>query len=1014
LACETGIKVSHIKLYHYDKEGFDLLTQVGLENVQEVTFIAFSRTGTRIAALYNEPVSTLKVYDYVEEDEVRELKEILSLELDIEYGGVKFNPINSNYIYLHSLGKGTMVNLIDSFPDSYQTTFIDEYDFNELKKTEEKLLTKRSIQYDITDKDIGGNILDYCFDMYGNIYLACSKGYIYLYETKDAFKRIVITYKDIQKDCITLSSQPVAITLSQKYLVCAMENGHIAFEKIYISEKDLKQYEIICKNPENYEHFSNERNVPMNIEDELVTFVKYDPFYQKLIIGTQENSIHVIHIKGEVFVKDKEREDRIEISDTQYDHFKFFEESKSHTAKVIGVRELGKSSQIVSVGVDRKIIFWELSDCCAKFVHHIDFEPVSFEVDTQGSLMFMGSREGVLRVFDISNRAAIKERLLSQYKYCHLPIDKIILHSNGKYGIFFSKNDDMIYMISTDTNKNNFDLLGYIQVAFPILDVTLYEETNEIIVLVSKMLLSYKVIGKYNNTKTVAEVKAAKDDDIFKNFVLECEIKARKVDPDLNILIKSNESNNIWTVGTDKYFRLYEVPRELYEVVKEDKKKKVDDPLSEIKAHNLDVTCGLMHNQFLITGSLDGTVQIRKDRNIVKHFRTHSFMHDGIFSIHYSPARHLLYVTGNAEGDIIILTEDERFEFPMEPIHPAATNLEQLINSETAELIGDDLVRDFKAILIDMHNEKVYSYKKNAQSTIKSRLVEIKNELNKFIHENEVLPEIEQLSKEEMVIDTERVRLEEIEDDKLAQSHIKNYFIELCELEMLKVKLYNKTFNSMLTHDEQGKVINNNIRLISSTNGDKVLKSYPIRTLPESYIKNLNYVKQLRLMEINEKYKRKGQKEVIDETKFSYFGEDYLVNRFPGKIKLIEYEIKPSDVLDYQEGDVIKETDTKRTYKMAKYKLQKDPYENENMKHNKLDELDERVNYRPDEQLLKEDLNIKFKTYIVCNFLIFRKKSTRLSLKRISKASIPAGFCTHHLSYIQIFESEIKFSCSRI
>jgi hypothetical protein len=192
-------------------------------------------------------------------------------------------------------------------------------------------------------------------------------------------------------------------------------------------------------------------------------------------------------------------------------------------------------------------------------------------------------------------------------------------------------------------------------------------------------------------------------------------------------------------------------------------------------------------------------------------------------------------------------------------------------------------------------------------------------------------------------------------------------------MEMLKVKLHNKTFNSMLTHDEQGKVINNNIRLISSTNGDKVLKSYPIRTLPDSYLQNLNYVKQLRLMEINERYKRKGQKEVIDESKFSYFGEDYLVNRFPGKIKLIEYEIKPSDVLDYQEGEVIKETDTKRTYKMAKYKLQKDPYEHENMKHMKQDDGDDRVNYRPDEQLLKEDLNIKFKTVIVRIFFMLGK-----------------------------------------
>jgi WD40 repeat protein len=718
-----------------------------------------------------DPVSTLKVYDIIKEDEAVEVKEILSVDLEIEYLSLKFNPMNCNAVYLHSPERGTMVNIVDSFPENYQPSFIEEYDFAELKKIEENVLTKRSVQYDITDKDIGGHILDYCFDMYGNIYLACSKGYIYLYETKEALKRIMVNYKDVQKDCITLTSQPVAIALSQRYLVCALENGHLAFEKVYLSDRDLKQYEIICKNPENYEHFSNERLVPMNIEDEIVSFIKYDPYYQKLIIGTQENSVHVIHIKGEIFVKDKEREDRIEVSDSQYDHFKYYEESKSHTARVIGVRELGKSSQIISVGVDKKIIFWELSDSTAKYVHHIEFEPTYFEVDSQGILLFIGSKEGVLRVFDISNRAAIKERLLSQYKYDSLPIDKILISSLGKYALFFSKNSDMIYLISADSSKHSYELIGYIQTEFPILDIALHEETNEIIVLVPKILLSYKITGKYNNAKNVAEIKSKKDEDIFKNFQLECEIRARKVDPDLHTILKSNEISTVWTVGTDKYFRLYDIPKDLYEVVREDKKKKVDDPISEIKAHNLEVTCGLMHNQLIITGSLDGSVQIRKDRNIIKQLRTHSYINDGVYSIHYSPARHLLYVTGH-DGNIIILTEDERFEFPMEPIHPTSNSIEQLMNSEIVEMIPDDIVRNFKTILNGMHDERVYNYKKNAQSTIKSKVVEIRDTLNKYIAENDSLPEIERLSKEEMVIDINRVELEEIEDEKIAQVHI--------------------------------------------------------------------------------------------------------------------------------------------------------------------------------------------------------------------------------------------------
>ena len=46
-----------------------------------------------------------------------------------------------------------------------------------------------------------------------------------------------------------------------------------------------------------------------------------------------------------------------------------------------------------------------------------------------------------------------------------------------------------------------------------------------------------------------------------------------------------------------------------------------------------------------------------------------------------------------------------------------------------------------------------------------------------------------------------------------------------------------------------------------------------------------------------------------------------------------------------------------------KYKLQRNPYENEN-KSNKLDDNQDQIVYKADEQLLKEDLNLKFRQKI--------------------------------------------------
>jgi hypothetical protein len=174
----------------------------------------------------------------------------------------------------------------------------------------------------------------------------------------------------------------------------------------------------------------------------------------------------------------------------------------------------------------------------------------------------------------------------------------------------------------------------------------------------------------------------------------------------------------------------------------------------------------------------------------------------------------------------------------------------------------------------------------------------------------------------------------------------------------------------MTEKDESGKLINNNMRVIANLKNDKFLKSYPIRKIRDDEIIKLNYVKQLRTMELNEKYKRKNDNipDFMDENKFSYQNEEYILNRKPGKVSLVETELKNIDVdsIEAETGghSILGGSGDKRGYKNHKYKLQINPYENENMKNNKNDDNADQIVYRADEQLLKEDLNIKYKSTI--------------------------------------------------
>lgn len=198
----------------------------------------------------------------------------------------------------------------------------------------------------------------------------------------------------------------------------------------------------------------------------------------------------------------------------------------------------------------------------------------------------------------------------------------------------------------------------------------------------------------------------------------------------------------------------------------------------------------------------------------------------------------------------------------------------------------------------------------------------------------------------------------------------RKYYIELIELEIKKIKLLEMTFYLMTEKDELGKMTNNNMRVISSLKGDKFLKSYPIRKIRDDEITKINFVKQLRTMELNEKYKRKSdnQPDFLDENKFSYQNEEYILNRKPGKITLVETELKNIDTDSLEtEGNTNSHSgggSEKRSYKTHKYKLQQNPYENENMKNNKNEDNQDQVVYKADEQLLKEDLNIKFKSTV--------------------------------------------------
>ncbi len=269
--------------------------------------------------------------------------------------------------------------------------------------------------------------------------------------------------------------------------------------------------------------------------------MKYDQTYGKIAAVTKNGDFISLFYKGEKLIKDRGDKDEInenaqpnEMNDVAYQ-----EEGKFHTGQIIGITELGSTSQFASIsneGKEGKFIIWELVDQKAKNAFYFDYIPTSMLTDIEGNYIITGSKEGVIRVYDISNRNIL--RLAYQNKFLYNSIDKIVFTKDQKQVLFFSKKDTVIYILNGDLTKN-FDFIGLIQLKYPIIDIATHDASGELLILVKKLL----ILATVNYSVNLKGVKVNLE-DIFSNYTLKYDLKARKIDSDLNLIIKNPKSQN--------------------------------------------------------------------------------------------------------------------------------------------------------------------------------------------------------------------------------------------------------------------------------------------------------------------------------------------------------------------------------------------------------------------------------------------------------------------------------------
>ena len=979
-------------MYTYTKEnGFSKIAETKINDVIDVTYIEISRDGSRIAILLPEPTNALKILDYSNVQEEIKFKEILSIPMQLpDFKELRFNPMNKNFLFVMAKSQYQLIEIIDSFAEDYQMEDVTkEYlsqnqNLDEFKQIEEGKIIKRFETFLYHCDNERSQFACFSWDRYGKVYIS------EIYESDsgelngevrfiDPIKSLSVqreTGEIMEQNAELVEGIASAVTsmiLTQRYLVCALADGCIDMINMHLPEKDIKEYRNTLGS--SYKRLSVDKELKVSkltAADDYIVSMKYDLGYKKIMAKTIMNNVYILFLKGEIL--EKNIEENTEELPEDVDNYV---EAEFHTSKILAVRELGKTTEIVSISaVDSRVLFWDIGkrECIAS--HRLEYIPTVFEVNPEGTLLFIASQDGVFRIYDITRRTIL--RLLYQMKFDYKNshnIDRIIVHPLMKFIIFYQKGGKYLFFISGELSKK-FTFLGFIKVPTKILDVSIQNVQGEdfttepttlagVLVLVKGMLLYYNIFKFFVDNKVCWEVTDTKVDDVFAKFELKGTIKARKVDGDLTYIVKNKTIKpltNVWLTGTDKMFRIFPLPTENLEVVKESKKP-IETP-EEFPAHDLIVNeAYLYQDEFLVSCGQDGYIRIYSKKNLSGKFRAHSFVNGGITSFQYNHKRRTIICSG-CDGSVCILGLGENTILPAsDTTLDLSTRIVETL--ESVEPLEDNLCQNFVNFVSEQHQSLIKKAKGQNQSELKARFEEIKIDQAKLFSENSKLEKHEQLKEEEMIIDLEKIDEEQKKNVEIANDLTKKRFKELCEMELQKKVLYDETYCKMIDKEDDRK-INNNIRLVYNSTGDRELQTYALPNLSEDYKKKLHYVKQMRLLQKMEDYKRRNEnsKPLLNQDDITCKQETYILNRTPVKPTIIEQEV----ILVADGAEKLSEADKaallaeeKSRSSVVKYRLQRNPYEEVNKKGG--DDADQ-IAKGPEEQIYKDDLQMEYRTVI--------------------------------------------------
>lgn len=800
-----------VSIYSYPQKSLVLSLDGGAAVMY--TALAYNRTGTRLVTVGDYPKYTLRVWE----------NEKLLITLDLEKEPMKLVVHDSILILLKH-----EIRLITIF-QSFEVIPLNVKDLDE------------NYRFTVKTFNLAETVpLDAVFDKYENIYLSTNAG------------ELLVIGKDLKETKVVhrCEYRIISMVLTHRFLIVATSENKLQWLNIFIPPEDKDQ------RPDKHLDLRVYKEVILDESQDIIQLMFISNLSKLLMIGAQ-GKIQLLQIQADPPFNKEEDQEKDEDDEQNEDEDE--EESNrkpkvlSMTPQILGqyhigsikqITGLGDSTQCASIGEDLRI--WEIvtGENIMQYTSPDEAEFSSIDSNIPGNLLVVGSINGCVRIFDVSNRMIC--RLISLTRLGNFPIDHISISPDQRLiACASSQSQDLFFIECTFASK--FRVIGFVNL--PGKTLSICWKLRQLIILLSNSLL--------------ISCDSPKNDQPSSTESLNCVFKYRYVSEGTSICIYNEK---VYIAGCGKELFIYNLPE--LDIGDIDLRKLPPDPVDYLEVSKLQTAVVSLSPSLkqIAVGCVDGTIKIINlaNKSVVSK-QVHGS--SGVQSLAFSADSSLLFSTGHERDFFAWSLSGKLIDRPIISSQAEDPSLESL---ESIEDFPDSNVQFIKNILAEAKAKSEAKEVERVKSKMKNRVQEIQDKLFSMLKVNEKAPDLEKLDRDEFILDLKaKSKIEDMGKDNaraLKEEAKKKNSIQ----ELLQKRIKEKTLDKMEV----------NSRVLSSFLTGQIVFNYTIRKLATAERIRNEKIKSFRAVELKEQKLRKesGIEEIIE---YEDFAVDWIIGKRP-------------------------------------------------------------------------------------------------------------------------------------